>query len=236
MKISFTIGDQTYNVPDAVTLELFEKATTWDINDLKQLKPFIATLTGAPLSQLNLLDEETFHIISGMCIQRIDVNGSEVLEEIEGYKLKDFNKMSFGNLIDIDIYISMSVTQNISKLAAIIYEADEVTTKKWNVKDVWAAIVELNKWRQATYREYDEFFELSNTSKDDVEASKNSNVHLMWYEAVMVLADGDFLKVHKVVKRPYREALNFLTWKKAQVQKQKLETLKHKNDLRRRSK
>lgn len=236
MQINFTIGDQTYNVPDVVTLELFEKATAWDIGDLKQLKPFIATLTGAPLAQLNLLDEETFHIISGMCIQRIDVHSSEVLDEIEGCVLRDFNKMSFGDLIDIDTYISMSATQNVSKLASIIYGTDEATTKEWNIKWVWAAIVELNRWRQATYREYDEFFELSQTSKDDVEASKNSNTQLMWYEAVMVLADGDFLNVHKVVERPYREALNFLTWKKDKVAKQKLQTLKQKHDLRRRSK
>lgn len=234
MQISFTIGEQTYNVPDVVTLELFEKANAWDIGDLKMLKPFIATLTGAPLAQLNLLDEETFHIISGMCIHRIDVNGSEVLEEIEACRLKDFDKMSFGDLIDIDTYISMSVTQNVSKLAAIIYEADEATTKEWNIKSVWAAIVELNRWRQATYREYDEFFELSEKTTDDVEASKNSNVHFIWYQAVMALADGDFLKIHKVVERPYREALNFLTYKKAQVQKQKLEALRARTNLKKR--
>ena len=235
MEINFTIGDHTYDVPDEATLEQFERAVSWDISDFKNLEPFVATLTGAPLKELDKLDTAVFEFITGACIQRIDVSTVKVHETIKGYGLRDFDKFTFGELVDLDTYMSMSATQNVGKIASILYGAPEEETKGWPVKQVWAALVEAHGWRMRVYKEYDEFFELSGNTADDVEASEGANIQLMWFEAITILANGDFLKMHQVVERPYREALNFLTWRKAQIQKEQLEILKRKNDLSRRT-
>jgi len=233
MNVNFTIGDKKYVVPERVTCGRFEKAIAWDFEDDKQLKPFVATLLDVPLMDLNLLDDEVFGIITGICITSMDISNTKLHTEINGYKLRNQDEYTFGNLVDIDTYMTMSTTQNICKIASILYNAPESTVSEWTVNEVWSAIVEAGKWRMSVYREYDEFFELSETTKDDQEAAKDANIQLMWYQAILVLADSNFLNIHKVVERPYKEALNFLTWKKAELAKQKLETLKRKNDLSR---
>jgi hypothetical protein len=116
----------------------------------------------------------------------------------------------------------------------VLYGAKEEAVAHWNVGKVWGALQEVAKWRAAVYKEYDEFFDLQNQEDDSGDQELEANIQLMWWESIMALANEDFLKVHQVVERPVREALNFLTWKKAQVQKQKLETLKQKNAVQRR--
>lgn len=236
MDLSFTIADETYEAPETITLELFEKAIAWDIGEIKNIKPFVATLLECPIHRLNLIDEDVFYFISGVLIFKMDVSDSECQPTIGEYKLKDWEHFTFGEWVDLDTYISKSATQNVTKIASILYEAPIEVCKEWDIQQVWGAIVECGKWRMSVYREYDEFFELSEATNDDKEAGKDANVQLMWYQSIVVLANEDFLKIHQVVERPYREALNFLTWKKSQVQKQKLETLKRKNDLQRRFK
>jgi len=235
MDLSFTIGEESFEAPDVITLELFERAIVWDIEELKNLKPFMATILNCPIYKLNMMDEEVFYFISGILIHRIDVSDVEVVDQIEEFKLRKFEDFTFGEWVDLDTFISKSATQNVTKIASILYGADEEICKDWDIKEVWGAIVEANKWRETVYKEYDEFFELGESEESDEDAS-DANIQLMWYQSIIVLADDDFLKIHQVVERPYREALNYLTWKKSQVQKQKLEILKRKNDVQRRFK
>lgn len=234
MQVNFTIGDKEYKIPEVINLRRFERAIVWDIEDLKNLKPFVASLIDVPLMELHKLDEEVFHFLSGVCLFRIDVSQCQPREELNGYSLIDPDGFTFGQLIDLDTFISKSATQNASKIAAILYDAPIDEVEEWDVKEVWGAIQMVGKWREGVYREYDEFFELSEVEVDPQEA-RESNVQLMWYEAVLALADEKFIDIHKVVERPWREALNFLTWKKDKIQKQKLEILKKKHELQRKT-
>ena len=146
--------------------------------------------------------------------------------------------MTFSQFVDLDTFTSKGVQNNVINIAKILYNCSRDQIKREPVEMVWGAIVEYTKWREQVYREYDEFFELSNQEGPQLseEQKQDTNIQLMWWEAIMALASEDFLKIHQVVERPWREALNYLTWKKAQVQKEKLQQLKAKNDLQRRTK
>ena len=237
MKLEFNIGANQYKVPDYIDVATFEKAIVWNLEDLKNLKPFVATIIGCPLSDLNKLEDEVLAFITGTCLQKIQVVGAETNTTVNDHNLIDFETMTFGQWVDFDTYISLGAGENLSKLVAILYNTEAGRVQHWNTSDIWGAVQEASQWRVGVYREYDEFFELSEKEEiegKDAEATK-PNIQLMWWESIMALADGDFMKIHQVVERPYREALNYLTWKKAQVQKEKLEILKRKNDLQRRT-
>ena len=231
MEVNFTIGAKEYEVPEVITVDRFEKAMAWDLQDLKNIKPFVASLIDCELPSLNLLDEEVFHIISGVCISRIHVSDCKMEARLGLYPVRDWDSLTFGEWVDIDTFMAMGVTQNVAKIASILYDAPEEYVKKMDIKRVWGAIIEASKWREAIYKEYDEFFEIGEGSG---ESDGKANVQLMWYNSIIVLADEDFLKIHQVVERPYKEALNFLTWKKAKLQKEQLENLKRKNEIQRR--
>jgi hypothetical protein len=235
MKLEFTIGTQTYRVPDFIDVETFERAIVWNLDDLKNLKPFVATIVGCPIYELNRVDEEVLAFITGTCLQKIQLADCEIVQSHADHNLIDPEDFTFGQFIDFDTYISLGAGENLSKITALLYGFKPEEVKHWPVQKVWGALQMTARWRTEVYKEYDEFFELS--EKEDVgevNEPSEANIQLMWWESIMALAGEDFLKIHQVVERPYREALNYLTWKKAQVQKQKLQNLKAKNDVQRR--
>ncbi len=235
MKLEFTVGTETWKVPDYIDIKTFEKAIVWDLGDLNNLKPFVATILGCPLNVLMKLDEEVLAFITGVCLQKVQLQNSECNLRVEEHDLIDFDEISFGQFIDLDTYISKGAGVNLSKITEILYNAKGVG--HWPVELVWGALQEWNRFRTEIYKQYDEFFELSDndTNPVDEDDAPEANIQLMWWEAIMALAGEDFMKIHQVVERPYKEALNYLTWKKAKVQKEKLQILKQKNDLQRRA-
>jgi len=237
MEVKFTVNSQEYTMPEKISLELFERATIWDLKDEKNVKPFVATIFNCPLADVNLLEEEVFGFIAGISIEKMTLEGKAVQEEIGGHKIVNFQNLTFGQWVDIDTLMATGIAQNVVQLASIVYNVEPEECASWDVKLAGPAIVELSRWRALVYKDHDEFFELEGRKVENSEVDNNqTNIAYMWYEAIMVLADNDFLKIHQVVERPYKEALNYLTWKKGKVAKEKLEILKRKNDIRRSSK
>jgi hypothetical protein len=238
MELQFTIADQTYKVPQYISVECFARAIVWNLDDLNNLKPFVATIMDAPLSAVHQLDPEVLAFITGVCLQRFQLGNQEMKHHCLGHNLIDFDDMTFSQFVDLDTFISKGIANNIIEIGAILYDAPRNTIKRAPIEDIWGAVLAVSKWREQCYKEYDEFFELEENREGPQPPSEGAeaNIQLMWWEAIMALANEDFLKIHQVVERPWREALNYLTWKKAQVQKQKLQNLKAKNDLSRRTK
>ena len=241
MNLEFTVNRVEYKVPEYIDIETFEKAIVWNLDDLQNLKPFVATIVGCPLSVIDKLDEEVLAFITGTCLQKIQVHESPLEHVIGNYNLVSLESISFGEWIDLDTYMSIGPGENLSKIVRILYgiPQDRIADPlHWDANLVWGAVKDLAEWRGQVYKEYDEFFDLGqgeDKSPNAEEDQEEANIQLMWWECCMALADGDFLKIHQVVERPWREALNFLTWKKAQVQKEKLQNLKRKNDIQRRT-
>ena len=235
MEFSFTIGTQEYTVPEVITTELFQSAMAWNIEDSKNLKPFVSVMSDCPLHQINLLDDATFEVILAICVTRIDFSDTELRRNIGAYQLLDFNSMNFGQFVDIDMLISDGMAKHVIELTQKLYGMPESVAANVPIKNVWKALVAATEWRQDTYRDYDEFFELSDNRGDEDVVVSLEGIQLMWYNAVLVLAEKQFLNIQHVVERPYKEALNFLTWKKNEASKMQLEQLKKKNDLQRRT-
>lgn len=235
MEVKITIGSEEYYVPQKITVELFEKAMVWDIGDEKNIKPFVATILQCSLHDIDKLEEEVYGFISGVCIHRMSLWGEELHEEIDGHSLKPFDQLTFGEWVDIDTMMYQDTSAHIKDIGAIIYDAKVEDVLQWNIKELGPSIKSLSEWRVQVYKEHDEFFEIGDNPKADGDSQK-ANVALIWYDAIMTLANEEFINIERVISRPYKEALNYLTWKKAKIAKEKMELLKRKNDLSRRTK
>lgn len=233
MNVSFKIGEEIFSVPEFISLSMFERAIAWDITDVKNHKPFVATITDCPIALLNLMDTDTFNLVLGVCVSLIDVTELEVYNTLGFFSLKNFDEFTFGDFIDIDIMVADGLTGHATEIASKIYDMPYNQMAEIDVKKVFPSLIAMSKFRERVYKEYDEFFDLGtrNEANDDIEMSIN-NLQLMWYEAVLVLADHHFLNIQHVVERPYKEALNFLTWKKNEIAKQQLENVKRKYTIK----
>lgn len=234
MEFSFQIGDETYELPKVLTASEFQAAIAWDLEDIKNHKPFVSIMTQCPIQGLNLLAEDTFNLVLGACVSKLPTDAT-VNQSIGVFQLKDFDGFSFGDFMDVDIYVADGLTNHTVDLVSKLYDMPINTAAKADITKVWGALVALAKWRELVYKEHDEFFELSLVKGDDGPEMTINNLQLMWYEAVLVLANHQFLNIATVVERPYKEALNFLTWKKNEIAKQQLEQVKRKYDLQKRS-
>ena len=235
MEFSFSIDDQEFKIPDIITLSLFERLSVWDINEEQNLIPFVSVISGCPIYLLKKLAKETFELILSVCVTKIDLSRKEVKAKIGEFTLKDFDTLTFGDFVDIDIYIADGVSKHLVDITAKLYGMTESYAADLNINDVWTTILDTIEWRQTVYSEHIEFFG-SDEPSDELDIKMDINkLQLMWYEAILVLAEKQFLNIQLVTSRPYKEALNFLTWKKAEVSKAKLEQLKRKNDLQKRS-
>ena len=235
MEFSFTIGTNEYTVPEVVTVELFQRAIAWDIEDKKNHKPFVSVMTECPMQDLNALDEETLNVVLAVCVSRIDFEDTELRHNIGGYQLLKLDDITFGQFVDIDILIADGLTKHVVELTHKLYGVSESIAANMDIKLVWKAMLAASEWRQRVYEEHDEFFELKDSEDSDNIQMTINNLQLMWYNAILVLAEQKFLNIQHVVERPYKEALNFLTWKKNEANKAQLEQLKRKNDLQRRT-
>jgi hypothetical protein len=233
MEFSFQIGPNKWEVPNELDAQTFQSAMAWDIEDAKNLKPFVSAISNCPIKELNLLDDDTFNLIFAYCVSLLPAD--ETLNKQNGvYALKDFDAFTLGDFVDIDLYIADGLTKHVVDLVTKLYDMPIGTAAHISIKRVWAALVAVAKWRELVYKEHDEFFEIKG-NQDANEKIEIHNIQLMWYEAILMLADHQFLNIGLVTARPYKEALNFLTWKKNEIAKQQLEQVKRKYDLQKRS-
>jgi hypothetical protein len=235
MEFSFQIGDQNYEVPAIIDIAAFERAMAWDITDIQNHKPFVASITACPIHVLNRLDNITFEVVLAICMSRLPIEEGEVNFTLGVYPIKKFEDFTFGDFIDLDILIADGLTKHVIEIVSKLYGMPEEHAATIDINKVWSTLIALTKWREAQYREYDEFFNLSQSVEQDGPEMTINNLQLMWYEAVLVLADSHFLNIQHVVERPYKEALNYLTWKKNQVAQQQLANVKKKYDLQKRT-
>lgn len=232
MEFSFTIGTNEYSVPEVVTVDLFQRAICWDVEDIKNHKPFVSVMADCPIPELKLLDEETFNVVLAVCVSRLNFADTVLRQNIGGFQLIDLNNMTFGQFVDIDILIADGMTKHAVEIVKMLYGIPEKAAAEKDVRDVWQSLLMINEFRSNVYRDYDEFFELNDSKEEESITLELGDLQLMWYEAILVLAEHKFLNIQYVTERPYKEALNFLTWKKNEIAKEKLEQLKRKNDLR----
>lgn len=235
MQMTVQIGGEEFEIPQVIDLATFERVMAWDIEDPTHHKPIVATVVGCTIKQLDLLDVSTFELILATVYTRFSLDKLELKRTIGLYNLKSFDDLTFGEFIDMDLMVIDGWGKHASEVTSRIYGAPENVTRTWSVVDALQSCINLVKWRNQLYKEYDEFFEIDIEDEGQNENANPQRVQLMWYEAVLILAEGQFLNISKVVERPVREALNFLTWKKNQIAKQKLEQVKQKYDLQKRT-
>lgn len=228
MEFEFSIDGTTYIVPTEIPVGTFQRAICWNLIDDASHRPFVAALTGCPLPQLDKVDDFIFAMIFKACVDRIPTSDVPV-HQIDSYHLLGTDDLTFGDFIDLDILIADGVQQHVVEITAKLYSVTEDVAAGLPIHLVWPSILHFFKWRKSVYQDYDEFFETQGKGGETDEDRPTINtLQLMWYEGVMVLAEGKFLNIHQVTDRPYREALNFLTWRKAQVQKERMQALKRK--------
>lgn len=219
--VKFTIEEKQYEIPDRYTVKQWQEIISWDFEHKAHWPRIIATATGAPLEYLKEVQEDSLEL--GI------VFIATVINQRTETKIKDFNTITFGEWVDLDIYLNYGTDKYIEEILEIL--SPETTMAD---EALWV-IEKYSEWRLFIYKQYTRLFGLDEP-QGDAEPTK-TDIAKSWYEVIISLANEDLLNIDAVTDQPLKKALNFMAWKKEKQLEEQQRILKEKRryDLQRNS-
>lgn len=206
---TLVINDKEYKMPSYISLTMWMKL----MEDVNSPDHMISTVFGCTKEEAQSIPEQTKELVAAFIFSLLQPN-----EKSQKYlkRLIDFEKLSIGEFIDLDVYITNGIEKHMVEVIEILFNAKDV--QNWNVAHVTTGLNRFMLWKNSIYFNYKNLFYSEPTDED---ASPADNVAKMWYDIVMVLADGKFLNIEAVTDKTVMECFNWLAWNKEQQRKLK---------------
>ena len=223
---TININSKRYEIPERLTIEQYQKAMAFDWEDPKYYPMIVSQLTGAPIKMLKAAGEEPLTLAIALIVHQMNQRTK--------VKMKDLTETTFGEFIDLDVWISLGVDKHLQDMANIL-----CPKAKWADEAMWA-VDEFSKFRMFTFRQYQALFGVRD--KDFEEAKEKLDLRpdpmqtaRSWYKVIVSLAQEDLLKIDKVTEEPLKKALNFMALQKEKALEEQQRQLQQKRqyDLQR---
>ena len=231
MKTLVAVGDKKYEVPQQLTVDQFAAIQQFGYDNEKAQKLICATVLKTPLNAFNDVEEEDLATLLAICL--IPLSALEKAEKT--IPSLNMETLTFGQFVDLDVVSHRGLKQNLPELIAILHEVEVAEVLEQPIDLYWPAVQEWLDFRSKLYSSYSGFFGIEeNDAREAGGEQESHDAARVWYTAMMILADEDFLKIHQVVERPVIEAMNFLAYikdkrfRERQEQKQRQAQLKHR--------
>ena len=220
--VNFTIAEKQYKIADRFTVSQWKEMMKWDFEHKAHWPRIMQVATGAPLEYLERVVEESLEL--GI------VFIATVINQRRETKIKDFNTITFGEWIDLDIYLNWGADKHIDEILQLL--SPETTMAD---EALWV-IEKYSNWRLFIYKQYSRLFGLDEPEGD--QEGTRTDIAKSWYNVIISLANEDLLNIDAVTEQPLRKAFNFMAWKKEKQLEEQQRQLKErrKNDLLRNSK
>ena len=223
---TININNKGYKIPERLTIEQYSKAMAFDWEDPKYYAMIVSQLTGAPLELISKAEQESLTLAIALIVHQMNLRTKG--------KMKPLDELTFGEFIDLDVWISLGVDKYLQDMANIL-----CPKAKWADEAMWA-VDEFAKFRLYTFRQYKALFNV--TDKDLEEAKLELGLPhdpmqtaRSWYKVIVSLAGEDLLKIDKVTDEPLKKALNFMALQKEKALEEQQRQLQQKRqyDLQR---
>jgi hypothetical protein len=224
------IRGSQHDLREDYTIEEWMSLQKWDPTIEENWPRLLSEATGITMDQAKQIPLETMQVAIGLLMVTLNPSYSKLQEVVNRHNLIDFDSMTFGQFVDLEVMLSRDLRKTLDKMVEVLYNAKDV--REWQVRAVWPAVQKYLVFRKQIYFSYKALFEINDVETDTVqEVTDQSHV---WYDMIMVLADEKFLQIPQVVDRPLLEALNFIAWKKDQAIKMEQQLQKQKQQQRKR--
>ena len=210
MEYKIHIANTEFSIPSNYSVKEWMKIQSYDLQQEMFWPHIISQATGMTLEHAKEIPTETQQVAVGIIAVCLVPKGP-VSQFVGTNNLIDLDKMTFGQFIDLEIYLGRGLNQNLENVCNILYSCQD--SRHMMVREVWPAVDLWMQWRNDIYRKYKLLFDIE-SAEDLDEASDAEGAEHAWYSLIMILADGQFLQTDQVVDKPLISALNFLAYKK----------------------
>lgn len=223
------IKGQEFDIREDYTIEEWINLQKWDPAIQENWPRLISDATGITMQQAKEIPLETLQVAIGLLMVTLSPDHCTLKDIVEDHGLIDFNTITFGQFVDLEVLISRDPRKTLDKMIAVMYGGKD--TRDWQLRDTWPALQKYLVFRKGIYNSYKTLFEIEDIDTSTQEEVKDQG-HA-WYDMIMILADEKFLNIDSAVDRPLIEAFNFLAWKKDQAIKMEQQIQKQKQQRRR---
>lgn len=194
---TFVIGDNEYVIPRDYLLSDWKDVLSQDDDD-----SIISKSLKCTLEEVALIPPDTKHLLIAFLQQSLFppfTHNKSVL--------KDFDQFSFGEFVDLEVYLNLGPVQYIEEIARLLYKDLDDSIK---ISDVWSGYLAYGRYRKALFFSYKNLF----TNSGDSEESDKVHPASQWYDVIMTIAGGDLTKMDEITDMPTKKVLNWLAWNK----------------------
>ena len=246
MILYFNTPNKKYETIDSDKLTIQQYLTILNIierqsDDLLELsRELCSEITNIPQEIIADLSDYTLAIIDWVHYIKDLKQLNKIQAEYLGYKLKDLNTLRFGNYIDLDYFLIQHNDNRVIDVVALMllpndYELGDLNTakevvSKMKTKDVITIFNYFTSYRANIFKQFNGLFESSDDEEYTEEqlaeleaerdAKKDEKVYSSWLETAYMLSNKDITKNDIILQKPLLEVLNYLTWLKAENEKE----------------
>ena len=222
------IKGEQFDIREDYTIEEWMQLQKWDPSIEENWPRLMSDATGITLDTAKQIPLETMQVAIGLLMVTLSPDHCALKDLVEDHRLIDFNEITFGQFVDLEVMISRDPRKTLDKMIAVMYQAKD--TRNWQLRDTWPSLQKYLVFRKGVYNSYKALFEIDDIDQGTAEEVKDQG-HA-WYDMAMILADEKFLNIDSAVDRPLTEAFNFLAWKKDQALKMEQQIQKQKQHRR----
>lgn len=202
--IKIEINNNSYVLPERFTVEQWQAMMLWDFEDPKHWPKILEAALGVPHNELEGDGNEGEVLAISFIISQL--NGRVQSPVI------DFNKLTFGQFVDLDVYVTLGIEKNLQSMLDVL-ESDLVYSD-----EALALIEQYVMWRTSVYRQYKTLFGLNDKDfeewSEDQEERDPMDTARGWYKIIVELAGDNLLNMDAVTDEPLKKVLNFMALQK----------------------
>jgi len=215
MAYTLVIDDCEYKLPLDYTVKQWVDMSTAAINP----DFMISVGMNMPVDKVDIMPESTKTMTLALLNSVLKPSWMGLTREIDNGKLIDFDTITLGDFIDLEVYID-NYKKNFPEIIGKLYNHD--SPLECFISQTQPAVEYYLKWRMLLYKQYSNLFAMSHVDDedDDIQQGKRENPARIWFDIVMVLSDDKFLNMDDVLNKPLIQSLNWLAWHKDKKMKE----------------
>jgi hypothetical protein len=210
-----------------MSVEKWQKIARFDMNEKQYWPKILAVALDIDEIQLRDAPEETLEL--GVSFIRYALEYGEH----EKAQVKPLDDMTFGDFIDLDIFMYDGAVKSLHQIIEKFTDKDRTLEMPAALK----ALQQISNWRKQVYRNFEGLLSdgevYDNEIEEEQEESQAPDPRRIWYSVLVNLAQEDILKMETITQQPFRNALNFMSWRKEDNQRRQRELDKIKQNTRR---
>lgn len=215
------INKVEYRYPERLTIAMWQEVMRYDFKNPSNWADIVHIATGAPKSQLLRANEDALELGVAIMVQLCNVRSE--------CKVKPVNTLTFGEFIDLDVWLTMGVKQHLGDIA------NQLVDSEW-ADEALFAVEQYSNYRTHIYRQYAELFGLNDEADDDDELQPGKVDNLQaarnWYKIIVDLANDDILKIDEVTEQPLIKVFNFMALRKQKQLEENMRIIEQNSKLK----